>query len=262
MRWLAWSVVLWLAWPVAQATAQLQLGGTGAEPIEIEATESLEWHSEEKIYIARGDARVRRGEFEVRADLLTAYYRELPEGGTEIWRLTGDGSVVVADAEQRARGDHGDYDVDRDVFVLTGGDLLFETPTETVTARDSLEYWQSEGIAVARGDALAVRDGDRIRAEILTAEFVEDAAGNRQLSTINGVGDVVITSGDDIAMADEGIYNTADDVATLYGSVRLNRGKSQLNGDYAEFNLTTGVSRLLARPEGDGRVRGLLIPTQ
>ena len=73
---------------------------------------------------------------------------------------------------------------------------------------------------------------------------------------------MVITSGDDIAMADEGIYNTADDVATLYGSVRLNRGKSQLNGDYAEFNLTTGVSRLLARPEGDGRVRGLLIPTQ
>ena len=248
------------------AAAQLTLGGpgdgAGTAPIEIEASQSLEWHSEEKLYVARGNARLRRGEFEVRAELLTAHYRDLPEGGTEIWRLIADGNVVVADSEQRAVGDHGVYDVDRDVFVLTGGDLLFETPTETVTARDSLEYWQSEGIAVARGDALAVRDGDRIRAEILTAEFVDDDAGNRELSTINGVGDVVITSGDDIAMADEGVYNAADSIATLNGSVRLNRGESQLNGDYAEFNLETGVSRLLARPDGEGRVHGLLVPAQ
>ena len=96
----------------------------------------------------------------------------------------------------------------------------------------------------------------------MTAEFVDDDAGNRELSTITGVGDVVITSGDDIAMADEGVYNAADSIATLNGSVRLNRGESQLNGDYAEFNLETGVSRLLARPDGEGRVHGLLVPAQ
>ena len=261
----AFSVVAFMTAGTSQALAQTPFGSSGSDgddPIEIEASDSLEWHSEEKIYVARGDALLRQGDSEVRADILTAYYRELDDETSEIWRMTADGNVIVEAPDRRATGDHGVYDVDRNVFVLTGGDLTFVTPTETVTARDSLEYWNTEQIAVARGDAVAVRETDRIEADVLTAEFVETPEGALQMTMINGVGNVVITTETDVASADEGFYNVGENLATLSGTVRLNRDDSQLNGEYAEFDLDTGVSRLLTRPGSDGRVHGLLVPSE
>ena len=44
------------------------------------------------------------------------------------------------------------------------------TTTDVVTARDSLEWYDQKQVAVARGDAVAVRDdAKRIRADVLTA---------------------------------------------------------------------------------------------
>ena len=45
-----------------------------------------------------------------------------------------------------------------------------------MTARDSLEYYEAEKLAVARGDAIAVRKLDRLRADLLIAHFAEAAA--------------------------------------------------------------------------------------
>jgi lipopolysaccharide export system protein LptA len=50
----------------------------------------------------------------------------------------------------------------------------------------------------------------------------------------------------------------------MSGNVRITRGQNQLNGDFAEVNLNTGISRLLTRADGntggDGRVRGVFVP--
>jgi lipopolysaccharide export system protein LptA len=58
------------------------------------------------------------------------------------------------------------------------------------------------------------------------------------------------------------VYNEIDNIATLSGSVRITRGQNQLAGDVAEVNLDTGVSRLLSQTEGEGLVRGLLVPEE
>ena len=42
-------------------------------------------------------------------------------------------------------------------------DLKLTTATDVVTARDSLEWYDQKQIAVARGDAVAVRETKRIR---------------------------------------------------------------------------------------------------
>jgi lipopolysaccharide export system protein LptA len=44
----------------------------------------------------------------------------------------------------------------------------------------------------------------------------------------------------------------------LRGGVKITRGADQLNGDAAEIDLNTGVSRLLS--SGSGRVRGVFGP--
>src|SRR5690606_31299471 len=87
------------------------------------------------------------------------------------------------------------------------------------------------------------------------------SGGDLEMQAISAQGGVTITTPTDVARGDEGVYDLSTRIATLSGNVRLTRGGNQLNGDYAEVNLETGVSRLLSRPgTGEGRVRGLLVP--
>ena len=239
----------------ASAAAQLS-----TQAIEIEASQSLEWLSEQSAYVARGDAKLRQGDIVMSANTLTANYREGSDGKTEIWRVVADGNVVIATPTQQVRGDRGVYDVLTDVFMMTGSDLRLETETEIITASDSLEYWKGEQIAVARGNARAVRGTDQIDADELKAEMSESQDGQMQIDNLAATGNVVITTPTDIARGDHGLFDRQTNMATLSGSVRLTRGQNQLSGDFAEVNLDTGVSRLLSQPGADGRVHGIFSP--
>ena len=249
---------------VAPAVAQqnLPLGGGGGGPVEIEASESLEWRQDLEIYVARGDARLVRDDVTINADVLTAHYREAEDGATEIWRATATGNVIIETVDAEAQADTAVYDMEQSVVVLRGEDLRLESADGVVTARDTLEYWPDRQLAVARGDAVVEQGDQTVEADVVAGEFTEDENGELQLTRVTGTGNVVITTPTDVAVADEAVYDLLTDIATLDGSVRLTRGDNQLNGDFAEINLQTGVSRLLARPGGGGRVSGLLVPEE
>ena len=237
------------------AAAQLS-----TQAIEIEASQSLEWLSEQNAYVARGDARLRQGDIVVSANTLTANYRDGSDGKTEIWQVVAVGNVRIATPTQQVSGDRGIYDVLSETFTLTGSDLRLETVNEVITARDSLEYSKAEQVAVARGNARAVRGTDQIDADELKAELSEATDGQMQIDNLAATGNVVITTPTDIARGDHGLFNRQTNTATLSGSVRLTRGENQLNGDFAEVNLDTGVSRLLSQPGAEGRVHGIFSP--
>ena len=251
---------LLLAAPLS-AAAQGGAVTAGSSSVQINADDGIEWRRDEQVYVARGNAVARRGDLSVRADRLLAFYREVA-GETEFYRIEAQGAVVVELPEDTAYGDEGVYYSDRRVAVLTGDDLRLEMAGgDLVKARDSLEYWQDfEGrpVAVARGDA-SMTSGDRlIEAETLTASFTEDAAGERALDRVDALGDVRIRTPNEFARGNEGIYYAIDQLAVLAGDVKITQGANQLNGDRAEVDLETGVSRLL--PGSGGRVKGLLAP--
>ncbi len=231
-------------------------GQDRGRPIEINAEDGIEWRQRDKVYIARGKARAAQGEVTVHADVLTAHYRELQGGGTEIWRIDADGNVRIASPRQTAHGDKAVYDVGKGVLVLTGNVRLV-TETDRITARDSLEYWENRNLAVARGNAVAVRGDRRLAADVLAAHFKKDQAGVSKVHEIEAFDNVLISSPEEIVRAEYGIYNVETGIATLTGSVKITRGDSQLNGARAQVNLNTGVSTLLGGARG---VRGYLSP--
>src|SRR5690606_23967627 len=97
---------------------------------------------------------------------------EGPSGGNEIWRLEAEGNVRISTATDRAQGDRAVYDMDQGVMVLTGRDLKLTTPTDVLTARDSIEYWPARRMSVARGAAVVVtNDNRRIQADTLVGYF-------------------------------------------------------------------------------------------
>ena len=206
--------------------------------------------SNEKIYLARGNARAVRGDVTVRAETLTAHYREVGNGKTEVYQVVADGGVLITTPREKITGDTGVYDVEKGVFRLTGKSLLIETPEEKVTARDKIEYFSQEKKALLVGDATVVKDNRKVRSDTMTARFAEDAKGKMALSRADIVGNVVITTPTEVARAERGVYNADSGIATLTGGVKLTRGDNQLNGEFAEVNLKTGISRLLAGPAG------------
>jgi len=265
-RVVAGALLAALAIHVGAARAQGISGLTGGgETLEIEADEGIAWRRTDKVYIARGNATATRGELTVEAGTLRAHYRERTDAdGTRIHRIEAETDVKLTTPRETAYGARGVYDLDEGVMVLRGGDLRLVTGAETITARKSLAYWTERNLAVARGDAVArraVEGGERrVAADILAAHLRGE---NGDLERIEAFRNVRIASPTTFVRGDKGVYIAADGVATLVGDVKISRGENQLNGGYAEVNLTTGVSRLLGAPpdsDAKARVRGLLRP--
>ncbi len=243
--------------PTGLAAQGLLGAGKSQQPLEINADQGIEWRRDQNIYVASGNARASRGDLELFADVLTAHYRDAPDGSSEIYKITASGNVRIVSPNEKAEGDRGAYDVDNGVVVLLGENLRLTTPEEVITARDSLEYWEQKQMAVARGEALAKREDRRISADVLAAHFQPGSGETLELQRIEAYGNVEVQTEREFARGDRGTYFVDKELATLQGAVKITRGANQMNGDYAEVDLTTGVSRLLSSGSG---VKGMILP--
>ncbi len=246
----------------AQGLANLQ---SSDEPLEVYAEEGIEWHRDEKLYLARGKARAVNGEVTINAELLKAYYRESEESSSEIYLLVAEGDVLIQSANETITGDTATYSLDDAVMVMRGNNLKMVTKDgkDTITARDSLEYWEERKIAVARGDAQAIHEDKKINAEVLVAHFIDGATEKLEVERVEGKGNVRIRTPTDYVEGEEGIYFVEREFATLRGDVKITREENQMNGQYAEVDLVTGISKLLGNAPGSedkGRVQGLILP--
>jgi lipopolysaccharide export system protein LptA len=265
---------------------------THGGPISITASDGIEWRQQEREVIARGNAKAVRQNVTVTADRLIAFYRPkggMPQpaqtvsaadpdtGGNEIYRVQAEGHVRIFTATDEVQGDRAVYDMDQAVLVVTGHALRLTTPTDVLTARDTLEYWSQKHMAVARGDAVVVtNDGRRLRADTLVAyttastatpgqttparqQVNEDPlAASGKLQKVDAFGNVVVRTVTDTAIGDRAVYVPDTGIARLAGNVRITRGQNQLNGSEAEVNMKTGIAQLLSGSQE--RVHGLVVP--
>lgn len=269
------AALLALAFVSVPAGAQISGldGRNSANPLEILAEQGIEWRQNEQVYVARGNARATRGKLSLRADTLTAHYRPLRAGAqpsgqqiggnTEIYRVIAEGGVVMATETQTVYGDRGVYDVDTATVVVTGQGLRLVTPRDEVTARDSLEWHDLRQLAVARGDAVAIREEKRIRADVLVAQVVKAEDGASHITRVDATGAVLVSTLQDVARAAAGVYNVDTGIVTLERNVTITRSDNTLKGEYAVVDLNTNVSRMLPGPPeagGTPRVQGIVVP--
>jgi len=239
----------------AQAPGFSGRGGEG--PLEVEADDGIEWNREAQTMTARGKARARQGDVAVDAEILTAHYREKAGGGNEVYRIDALGGVAITSEETRITGETGVYSLDQGLLMLKGDNLKLQSQDQTITAKESVEFYIEKDYAVARGDAVAVRDEQRLRADVMVAWLGPSGKGEeeKRIRQIEAYGDVLISTPTEIVRGDKGLYNLDTQMAELCGSVKITRGKNQLVGECAQVNMKTGISRLQG-----GRVRGLFVP--
>lgn len=294
MGWrLALPILIAILGAAVSASAQtIDFATQPGVPVEVYADKGLELSQDAKTVIARGNARAVRGRVTVTADTLIAHYREKKtadgktptpapapspaaaksgdptevQGNSEVWRLEADGHVHIFTDTQNAYGDHADYNIDDAVAVLTGKNLRMVTSKETVTARDSLEYWENRQQAVARGKAVAVQADKHIQGDVLVADYGQNAQKQTVMRHATGFGNVIMTTPNEIVKGDRADYDPNAGLVTVTGAVKMTRGDNQLDGGYAVVNLNTGISRLFPTAPGatggDARVKGLLLPSR
>lgn len=256
----------WCAELTEQANpASLQRSDSSSQMLDISAEESLEWYEDTRLYVARGKAKAVRADMTVEADLLTAHARDPQTKDTnsktkktgDIDKMTAEGNVHIRDTKQQVFGQKAVYDLDQKVIKVTGSNLKYQTATDVVTAKDSLEYHEEKNIALARGRAIAEHEGNRIESDVLSAAFVRTTAGQMEMKEIRAKGNVIIVTKDGgVSRGDNALYDAKEDKAYLMDNVRLTKGETQLSGDRAEVDFKSGQSRLLN--SGSGRVRALL----
>lgn len=289
-------------------------GGTQSGPpvpIDITADGGITWSQNAQTVTANTNAKAVRGDVTVTADELIAHYRKVPsagttppapgatpaaaqpattpaaaaatapmdsleQGGAQLTELDAVGHVHIYTPTQNAWGDKAVYSVDAKVLVLTGQHLKLTTPHDTVTAKDSIEYYTLEHKAIARGDALIVADDGRsIAADVITGWLsngpapgtkpagagtaaTSDLDAGGSLQKVDAVGHVIIRTTADTATGDRGVYLPPTGMARLGGNVHVIHGPNELAGSDAVVNMKTGVATLLAGP--GGQVSGVILP--
>lgn len=311
---------------LGSAAAQAQsIDFSHGGPVTVTSDGGIEWRQQSQEVIADQNARAVRGDVTVTANQLIAHYRKKKggaaapgaaaggsapaagsssapdsqsgglEGNNEIYLLEALGNVHIFTPTDQAWGDHGAYDMDQAVLVLTGHALKLTTPTYVVTAKDSLEYWSNQHMAVARGDAVLVTNtARRIAADVLVAytdpgqpntppaaanapsgktavamktggsaapaDASDPADASGKLKRVDAIGHVVIMTATEIVQGDRAVYDPNLGISRIAGDVRITRGQNVLVGDEALVNMKTGISRLLS--QGDTQVKGLIMPNQ
>jgi lipopolysaccharide export system protein LptA len=263
------------------------------QPIQITASQGIEWRQADHEVIATGNAQAVRGDVTVQADQLIALYRKkatppgaapqtaaasdpvaaLDGGGNEIYELEAIGHVHIFTPTDNAYGDHAVYYLDQAVLIMTGAHLKLTTQHDTITAKDSIEYYSIRRQAVARGNALIkADDGRTIAADTIVGDLnpsaapppgqppqqpgILDQAG--QLQKVEAYGHVQINTPTEEATGDKGVYLPQQGLARLGGDVQIISGPNRLNGSDAIINTKTNVAQLLAGP--GNQVAGTVVP--
>ncbi len=250
-------------------------------PIVVDAEKGIEVQQDTKQVIARGNARAAQGEVSITGDELIAHYRSNPDGSNEVYRVFAAGNVTMRSSEETATGATAVYDFDKGVLVLEGDLVRLTNADGTVSAREALQYWANERVAVAEGNAVA-EDSEkrRVYADKLVAFFREDGAapaggagaaarGRGDITYMQGFGNVRVETPKETVRGERATYNIQTGIVTLDGGVKISQNNNQLSGGFAVVNVRGGTSRIygsakeagMAGTRENARVRALIAPS-
>ena len=232
------------------------------EPIEINADNGIEWHKNQKKYVAIGNAKAVSGGLSLKSDRIEAFYDESKDSKMDIRKVIAKKDVIISDKKMKITGgDFAEYDVKKDYFKVNGKNLVLTSQLNILKSNDKMEYWRTKGVAVATGKAEAEKKNEYIvKADKLVWNLYE-IDKKIMVKKIIGFNNVSIRSNNEVAFSDKGIYNNITEVCKLFGNVRLQRGDSFLTGEYAEVDLKSGISKILPAPKNgpnESKVRALI----
>lgn len=189
-----------------------------------------------------------------------------------------------------------EYYTDKEQIIFVSKTDIHTTKVATgektdISAKEKIEFFRQEQKMIATGNAVVVRQGMNIHGDVLTAVFSRDKNGKNALSDFSGKGNISVDNGknkvnadnlktffnkdntaiDRIEMtghvktrtadgeiyADKGIYYPDSGTVKLFENIVIVKNGNRMQGNSAETNLKTGISKLNSGGKGKGRVSGV-----
>ena len=218
----------------------------------VNADTSLEWNQKEAFYHASGNAEALQGTQEIKADSLKAFYNPQTDARS-ITRIIANGDVSFSDDAHENRGQLLDYDVNSLTYLLKGPDATISGPDGTAKAGQTILFRRTEQLVELVKDAeIMLKDGRHLSGQTITI-FLNDADNIDRITAAGNV--TIIQVNGSTATSDEADYDRAGNKAILTGDVLIKDGETELAGERAEVDFTTGISKMLSNKSG-GRVSG------
>ncbi len=230
-----------------------------AQYITLDADKEVVWDSKAQKMSAVGNAVATKGDMTVKAAKMEAYYaKNNTTGKNTITEVHAYNNVIMTSPKANAYGDTLDYDVVKDELVLKGQPAKLKTEKEEITAKENITYYPSVQKAVALGDVEATdKDNNKIFSQKMIAFFKKDEKGETVMDKVEIYDNVKIVTKDATVTADKGLYLPKIAVIKLFDNVLIDQQGNKLKGDFAETNLNTGKSRIIAGQTSKGRVSGI-----
>jgi lipopolysaccharide export system protein LptA len=139
----------------------------------------------------------------------------------------------------------------------------------------ALEVRDKDKTATFSGNVQVIQGDTTMRARSLVVFYDGDSGGagntltaakpgprgSQRIRRLEARGGVKVTQKDQVATGETGIFDMAANTVTLNGGVVISQGQNVIEGDRLIVDLTSGVSRIEAGKSGQGRVRGLFLPS-
>lgn len=230
-----------------------------AQYITLDADKEVIWDSKAQKMSAIGNAVATKGDMTVKAAKMEAYYaKNNSTGKNTITEVHAYDNVIMTSPKANAYGDTLDYDVIKDEIILKGQPAKLKTEKEIITAKDSITYYPTPQKAIALGDVQATdKDNNKIFAQKMIAFFQKNEKGETEMDKVEIYDNVKIVTKDATVTADKGLYLPKIAVIKLFDNVLIDQQGNKLKGDFAETNLNTGKSRIIAGQTSQGRVSGI-----
>lgn len=232
-----------------------------AEDINLVADERVEWHQTEQKMVAIGNAIATKKDLNIRADKMTAFYTgdkaEKAKNKSSIKTVHAIGGVIMTSPRAKGYGDTMDYDVAADSMLLRGKPAKIQTDKETITATESITYYPNAQKAIALGDVISKDAENTIHSKKMVAYFEKNSEGKLDMQRVDIFDDIKIVTPSATAYSQKGIYYPKTGIVKLAEKVKIIQDGNTLNGEFAETNLNTGISKIISGKKSGGRVFGI-----
>ena len=260
-------LLILLAFIFSELQSQQLIDGKKNNPVEIYAEDSIEWHKNEKKYLAIGNAKASSGTMSLTSQRIEAFYNEVDDSAMDIKLVKAHKKVKITDKKLEIVGGHSaEYNLEKDHFAIFGKNLVLTSDKNKLKSNKKMEYWRNKGVAIATGKATAIKDAEFVIKGEKLIWFVEEVEEKMNVRKILGFTNVSIRTNNEVAFSDKALYNKNTGICKLFGNVKLQKGSSFLTGDYAEVDMNRGISKLLPAPNLDNlnenRVRALIDKTE
>lgn len=131
---------------------------------------------------------------------------------------------------------------DKDKTAMFTGNVIVQQGDTQMRCKDLTVYYEADALPAKKANAQAIAP--------------------QQIRRLVANGGVIITTKDQRATGNVGIYDARANTMTLSGNVVLVQGPNLMRGDRLVVDLTSGLSRLDAEGKSTtpGRVHGLFVP--